>query len=572
MTNTHSDFVAKVLTSTLLVVTIFTWKSGTDPVNVPKLFMLATCSLFLLGVSLKQFGQIRALIERYAIALALFFISCLLIPVIFTNAPLTHQIYGVLGRSLGLLTYISLAIIFLVACTNKSTNLVRWANVALQFSFAYNCFVCLFQLRGVELLGYNNVFRVPLGTFGNPNFISAFLGIFVSFQLGYIFSKHVLFKVKVLIAIEIIIAVALILETKSRQGLLILSVSFGLALYYFIRFSTKSRILSRIYLFFGSGLGLTVALGVFNLGPLADLIYKVSISFRVEYWKAAINMGVSHPITGIGLNSYGDWYRFYRNPSAILSPGPEVVTNSAHSVPLDFLAVGGFPLLVAYLLLQVIVIISIFRISLKLESYDHKALTLILAWVAFTLQSLISIDQISVSIWGWFFGGSIVGYTVKMELNESSKIKNTVRPKESFKPPQIHNSTPAIALVSGFIFGIVGMLVSIPNFRADLEWGKAMRTGDINAIKKAAENWPQDEMRLGNAAFIFGNNKLWDEAINYSEKTLDFTPRSYATWRMLVNNPRADVQLRRDALLQMRKLDPNNKTIPKDILRDLQSP
>ena len=124
-------------------------------------------------------------------------------------------------------------------------------------------------------------------------------------------------------------------------------------------------------------------------------------------------------------------------------------------------------------------------------------------------------------------------------------------------------------LVLAPIFALIGFVIVLPAFRVDLAWGKAIATGDINQIKSAADAWPQDEMRYGTAAFIFGNNKIWDESLVYARKTLEFNPRSYAVWRMVLNNPRADLETRRNALEKMRELDPNNKTLTDELLTNV---
>ncbi len=562
----YQNFVAKTLATLVLVTTVFTWKAGTDPVNVPKQFLLLIGAFYLGGISIYQLRGLSSGLRQFITISMSALILTLVNPIFFAEAPFTHQVYGVMGRSLGLLTYLSLAIVFFAASTNKSKQLFPWVQVSLQISFIYNSIICLLELNGIEILGYNNMFRVPLGTFGNPNFISAFFGIFASWHAALILSKELSRTKRSLIFIEIAIAIFLILQTNSRQGLLILLASTGVSFYYFVRTSSRWKTYSKLYGFSVLSLGLVGGMGVFNFGPLADLIYKVSISLRIEYWKAAINMMSDHPLSGVGLNSYGDWYRYSRNPSALLTPGSEIVTNSAHNIPLDFGATGGMPLLIAYLLIQGFVIRSILKTTSLLRNYEFRFIALVSSWFAFSLQSLISIDQIGVSIWGWLISGMIISYSYSYESSKLNDLQETQSEKGKKVVKKSIDAIPPLPIITGAIFGVVGLLIALPNFRADLQWGKAMRTGDIGLIKSASESWPQDEMRLGNAAFIFGNNQIWDEALAYANKTIEFNPRSYAVWRMILNNPRADLNLRRLALERMRDLDPNNKSLTDKLL------
>jgi O-antigen ligase len=82
---------------------------------------------------------------------------------------------------------------------------------------------------------------------------------------------------------------------------------------------------------------------------------------------------VDNPIFGVGLDSYGDWYRRSRTIEATLRRGPDVTSNAAHNVFLDISAYGGFPLVLIYIALMVLVIVSAVKVI-----KDHRALTLVL--------------------------------------------------------------------------------------------------------------------------------------------------------------------------------------------------
>ena len=60
-------------------------------------------------------------------------------------------------------------------------------------------------------------------------------------------------------------------------------------------------------------LGFIALMGALQKGPLTKLIYKTSVSLRGEYWQAGWNMAKEFPLTGVGMDSYGDWYRRARD-------------------------------------------------------------------------------------------------------------------------------------------------------------------------------------------------------------------------------------------------------------------
>ena len=57
----------------------------------------------------------------------------------------------------------------------------------------------------------------------------------------------------------------------------------------------------------------------------------------------------NHPWFGVGLDSYGDWYRASRTLAATIRRGPSTVSNAAHNVFIDIGATAGIFALIAYL-------------------------------------------------------------------------------------------------------------------------------------------------------------------------------------------------------------------------------
>ena len=81
-------------------------------------------------------------------------------------------------------------------------------------------------------------------------------------------------------------------------------------------------------------------------------------------------MTIDHPFTGVGLDSYGDWYRVSRTLAATLRRGPDITSNAAHNVFLDFSSNGGFPLLIAYLLILGLSLVSAIRVVRRTNGFD----------------------------------------------------------------------------------------------------------------------------------------------------------------------------------------------------------
>jgi O-antigen ligase len=84
-------------------------------------------------------------------------------------------------------------------------------------------------------------------------------------------------------------------------------------------------------------------------------------------------------------------------------------SNSAHNVYLDILANGGFPLLLIYLSLLVLVLKSAYIGMKRSKNYDPIFTALVASWICYQLQAVISINQIGVVAWGWVLSGAVLG-------------------------------------------------------------------------------------------------------------------------------------------------------------------
>jgi hypothetical protein len=100
-----------------------------------------------------------------------------------------------------------------------------------------------------------------------------------------------------------------------------------------------------------------------------------------------------------------------RDTQALILPGPNTTTNAAHNVPFDVFAFGGWPLFVSYLAILSLLLSQLLK-SLRNRKYDAIFVTLTTAWACYQLQSIISINQIGLAVWGWLFGGALIAYEI----------------------------------------------------------------------------------------------------------------------------------------------------------------
>jgi O-antigen ligase len=532
--------------------------SVTDPVNVTKLFAAGCVSVGLFSIAIVYgLKEIWATSKALVIS-AVLFIFAGLNAVFNSDAPRIQNIYGVFGRQTGFVTYLLLTLVALSATllrSQKSFDRVIWA---LLFSGAVNVVYCGWALAFGDFIHWNNPYGNILGLFGNPDFISAFLGMFIAGTIGFAFSSKHSWLYRGGFVLLAVIALYEIKRSHAIQGLVVTGAGLAIVGFYFVRGKTKGSLFSGLYLLVVGTMGGFALAGALQKGPLVSLIYKTSVSLRGQYWKAGITMGSDHPFTGVGFDSYGDWYRRARSEyAATVLPGPNTITNAAHNVVIDIFAYGGFPLLISYLAILVVGAWAVIRVTLRQRAYDGTFVALTAVWATYELQSVISINQVGLAIWGWVTVGALVAYEYatrpREEVTEKSKV---VKQKELLFSPQ---------LVGG-IGVVIGALIAVPPMAADSKWRSAFKEQNVQLLESALTPTylsPSDSARYAQAVLILENSKLYDLAYKYALEGTKFNPNYFDAWKVLYSISKSTQGEKDEALKNMKRLDPHNPDVLK---------
>jgi hypothetical protein len=360
-----------------------------------------------------------------------------------------------------------------------------------------------------------------------------------------------------------VVLLATFIEIRSSnaiQGIVVAGGGISLVGFYFLRSKFKSNIIPAFYSAAVFVVGIFALLGALQKGPLTSLIYKNSVSLRGEYWQAAWNMGQKFPFSGVGMDTYGDWYRQLRDDQALINPGPNTITNAAHNVILDQFAYGGWPMLLAYLAVFPLVILAIFRVSLRSREFDFAFISLAVAWICYQVQSVISINQIGLAIWGWILGGALIAFEKVTRTSQGSETKSSTPNGRRVKKKENLGISP---LMTGTLGAVVGLLIAVPPYSSDSAWNSALKSGDLNKVEKALQTSylsPQNSNRYLTLFQILEQNKLFDLSYKYAKIATEFNPRSFEAWQMLYYSQKAtpaEKSLARDNLLKMDPLNPN---------------
>lgn len=557
MTHSTEKLLSNVVAIGVAFTTIFLVSGSlTDPVNVPKFVSLGVTSMAAIGVVFSNRYRYTLKISKIIWVIGSLFILAALTSLVDTQSPLSQGIYGSYGRNNGFLTYLFLVLIFLAVSTfARSESFLRLIN-GFFVAGLINVFYCFWAIAFGDFIGWDNPYGEILGTFGNPNFIGAFLGMFFAAYLGYSMSprtnkyfRYSSYVVLPLVAFEIV-------SSRAIQGRVVGVAGIAIVGFFYVRSRFKPAF-TIIYSSFWFLAGSFALMGALQTGPLAPFIYKASVSFRGQYWLAGWNTGQSHPLTGVGMDAFGDWYRRSRDLQALERPGVNVATNAVHNVPLDMFAFGGWPLFITYLAIMALGGWSLFKAIKRRKTYDPILVVITTTWVGYQLQSLISINQIGLAIWGWVLTGAAISYEryTRVDLVGSpNSSRNRIR----------ESSETAKSTLTAFSLGFLGLLVTIPPFVSDANWHKAQvaRTVDkLEATMLPSYFNPQNSMRYVTNIQMLESSNLPDLALKYALEAVQWNPDSFDSWKMLYFVRNSTPEEKSQAIKNMKRLDPHNPDV-----------
>jgi len=463
---------------------------------------------------------------------------------------ITQAFYGISGRYTGFLTYLSLCLTLTASAITSSFWVRKKILNILIFCGVLSIIYSIFQFAGKDIVPWDSsTGSQVIGFLGNPNFVSSFLALSATAVFAKIIgSKNSLLLNLIYILILIGAGIGLI-GANSTQGFLIAILGFAVVLYFYAFYRFKSTIPSRIILsvltlgFFGG------LLDIFQKVPWDPFLYGETISIRGDYWGAGWKMVLNNPVFGVGFDGYLNHFRRSRDLVAANRLGSDIPTDAAHNVLLDYASNGGF----LFMILNIVLISIIFVYGLNylrsLNKFDTNFVAIFAIWIGFVTQSIISINQLGLAVWGWVLGGLILGIKYTEEREEPTTSNNSNRIRNKFKTDQF---TVVIALIA-----ILGVSVSLPVVISDHNFKLALDSKKALDLYNSANSWPPITKKMVLVAAILNENKIYKEAKLLSERTLQINPDSFEAWIIYSQNPLVSELEMAEIKRQLLRLDPN---------------
>jgi len=498
-----------------------------DPINWPKQISLLMLVSYLcyatVAFGIKRDWLTRKFLLALSISITLYALSGFLN---FENT--TRLMWGIWGRNNGLLTQLSL---FLLAFT--FSILSRTPNFTLDFFRGFSLgmipatlygLIQFLHLDWVDWSSKNQVFSF----FGNSNFASSIFSIvsLMSFFVYWINEKKSSWSSVFLIHGFLSAFVAW--QTKSIQG--IVALFLGLALFTMVKLSRKLRVPPVLQLIAISALGSLVLFGFLGKG-LLSFLYQYTFELRSYYWLIGIKMGMSSPLIGVGIDSYGDFYRLFRPLEVAQVTTVDLTVNNAHNSLIQVFATTGILGLVGILIWVGSAAFLSLRTILDRESKrEHIALATILM-IAFAI-SMISIDNIAVATIYWAFIGITLGNLTGRKSPSEDKI-SAIKPTRKGKVDEFR--TILLTVIVGFVFTFAWS-----SSAADRDLLKVfstpVSTGDVNAVnnrwaalKSIADSKSfVQEAQLGYIVDGIDKTQTWNVAYEVAKNGIARFPNDFA--------------------------------------------
>ena len=548
--------------------TLFFWSPGLDVFNLPKTAVLLIGSIGCLGGAFYLF-KYNGLSQKVGLTFYGVVATLYLIQIFVGPAGIERTLWGAYSRANGAMSYLSIIIIASTVLISARLNNVNRIFQILALVLFLNASYGYLQFSGYDFVDWVNPYNPIIGTLGNPNFSSSILALtslaticFATFATRSIYIRSAL-------GILGLAGVILSYLTESIQGPLTFAAGLTIALLGSLWISNKRVIfypLSALVVVSGTFL----IYSMYGFGPLGATLFQYTLKLRFRYWQAAIEMMQTHPWLGVGVDSYGEYFRRSKPLALILSNGPELMTNNAHSTPFQLGATLGVPFFLIYTALQIYIIIRFVKAFKDPSANAKPLLGLFAIWVAFQLQSLISLDQLGLSVWGWVLGAAIIGLSfdgetavIPVPVKGPKKIERTKEVPPAFLKPGI-----AIGAILGFLIALLPM-------RADLDMKAAMETpwsqedeaskqtrlANLTASIKTLEHDPTYVSQAITEVYKMGKieeglalakegaalhpesfdsqfmvvdmleqNQRWAEALPYRKRTTELDPMNWIVW------------------------------------------
>lgn len=331
----------------------------------------------------------------------------LILSLISQEQDIYEMLSGTWGRRSGLLTYISLlaiSLFFAYIRVNYQLLLkICFATGVIQVAYAY------LQYLNLDPFPWFKPADALIGTLGNPNFLAAFIAIAVISGLSILFASGREKIERVIPTILLIYSLLILNATNTSQGFFMFGIGLFVYLWLYLRGKNPSRKIFQTFWSFTIFTFTSILLGLLGHGPF-NAFHDYSVIDRGHMWRVGLQIFMHNPINGTGLDTYKYYEEKYRSQESIALYGAGPHADASHNIFIDLAYGGGLILLLSYLFFLGVTLYFIKNYLKRIRTFDPVFASLFGCWIAYQAQSVISINQLGLSVWGFVFNGALIRF------------------------------------------------------------------------------------------------------------------------------------------------------------------
>ena len=542
----ETNYLAKILIFGVMSITlIITPGLNKDSLVIPKAIVFFCLALYLVPIILKSLKSslTNPYIKKLAILVFFLLIDGILI-LLNSGAPIEQLLFGRSGRAIGFITFVSFVITLLAG-----SIIIKFAHIkvllnAIVVAGLFTSFYSCIQFFGLDFFKWSSKTNGIIGTLGNPNSQSSFAAMILIPTVVILWTSRYKWLL-VPVAISVIFFTLYI--SQSTQGYI--SVTSSILAMTLIFLWYRKKLTFFIVTVFSTIIGIVAVFGMLGHGPLSYYLYKISVQSRGDFWRSAITTGNSHPIFGVGFDSFGDYMLKYRDQVAASHPFAEYA-DSAHNFYLDYLATGGYVFLLLNIVLTIFVLRAFFVLQRNKNGFDKYIAALFCTWLVIQLQAMINTQTLAFVSWNALISGAVIGMAgTSTQLSRSTLEINAQREK-------LKNSN-----LLGSILLIIGLIIMFPYFNNDRLTIKANNSGNGDLLIRATTAYPEFALKYSQASQALLESGLPAPSLFLARKGVEFNPNSVSLWALILANPTASIEDRQAAKSKILELDPLNKEV-----------
>ena len=556
--------------------TLTIWTKLEDPINLPKMFVLVLSAAVVLGLSLPIILSARtttAGVQRISLYLVTFLVLGLLIATIATDVKFT-ALFGEYHRNNGFLSYLAMSILFIASAlvfrADSAQRYFKFFAITGTLLTGYG----FIQGAGLDPAGWVITYNPYITTLGNPNFTSGFLGL-SGIAILYLLLAAKDRKLQLAYGVGLLADLYILDKSGSIQGLF--GFGIGATAILLMKLWIFKRNYGQIGLLFVGLAGIPVALAVFNIGPLASNLYQVTLRNRFDYWSAALGMFKDHPIIGVGIDRFGEYYRQYAVQNQVVQGQ---VTDNAHSIYLQILATGGLVSFLPYIALVIFITMVGLRTLIICDERNKLLVSGVFGvWLGTIALNIVTVDNLGVGVWFWITAGVLIGVShssTKFEVvQDSSQIKISIKSSRN-KAINANNQFPLTVMGAGLL-ALLTLVTLVPQLNASsnlklINENASQLTGQeynaqISILSKNQWSNPQYLLQLSVLSFrnsdLVTGDSLLDRVFALDKRS--YYANYFRAFTLEAAGKRAEAITYRE---EMRALDPWNNASLIELIKD----